>query len=186
MNRKLLIVLLMSLSSIASGQTLQDPSLRAELLSRLGADQEVRRIHMTEKLQRGPTVDIEDIKAMNAVDSANTEWMRALVKRLGWPAISRVGADGEEAAFLLVQHADRDTAFQSRCLLLLLRAYQEKEATGEQLALLTDRVEVAAGRPQVYGSQAWIGNDSVIFRPILDSPSVDERRAHLGLMPLDE
>jgi hypothetical protein len=95
-----------------------------------------------------------------------------------------VGSDGANAAFLLVQHADRDTAFQASVLPLLERAYAAGDAEGPQVALLTDRLAVARGRRQVYGSQADIVGGRVVLKPIADSASVDARRARVGLPPL--
>ena len=50
------------------------------------------------------------------VDEENTAWFKGVVDKHGWPGRRLVGHDGELAAFLLVQHADRDAAFQKRCL----------------------------------------------------------------------
>src|SRR5205085_1172028 len=71
----------------------------------------------------------------------------------GWPGKSLVGVDGANAAWLLVQHADQGRAFQKRCLPLLEAAVKKGEATGVQLAYLSDRVRVGAGEKQVYGTQ---------------------------------
>jgi len=97
-----------------------------------------------------------------------------------------VGPDGADAAFVLVQHADADTTLQARVLLLLARAYIEGEATGQQQALLTDRVATARGAPQVYGTQVDLVAGRAVLKPILDSSSVDARRAAVGLSPLRE
>jgi hypothetical protein len=40
-----------------------------------------------------------------------------------------VGEDGAHAAWLLAQHADRDPAFQRRCLDLLTQAVAGREAS---------------------------------------------------------
>ena len=65
--------------------------------------------------------------SMLAVDSANTAWRRDVAARLGRPARSAVGEEGTKAAFLLVQHADRDAAFQVAVLSLIERAYLRME-----------------------------------------------------------
>ena len=49
-----------------------------------------------------------------------------------------------------------------------------------------DRVRIADGLPQVYGTQAHIGNGRLEFYPIEDAASVDQRRASLGMVPLSE
>ena len=121
---------------------------------------------------------------MSSVDAANTRWLAEQVARRGWLGRTTVGEDGADAAFVLVQHADADTAFQARVLPLLARAYHAREATGQQLALLTDRVATARAQPQVYGTQVMLVAGRAVLMPIGDSAGVDARRAAVGLPPL--
>lgn len=172
-------------SAVTATAARQDETLRRELLTRADADQAVRLALIT-KQQHGLTPDSLDIARVIAVDTANTAWLRQIIAERGWPGKILVGADGANAAFLFVQHADRDTAFQAAALPLLERAYAAGEATGQQLALLTDRVATARGQRQVYGSQADIVAGHVIVKPIADSARVDARRARVGLPPLAE
>ena len=102
----------------------------------------------------------------------------------GWPTPARVGREGARAAFLIVQHADRDRAFQEEYLTYLESAVAAGDAPGEALALLTDRVRVAKGEPQLYGTQVNLTPDGLVLLPIEDSLHVDERRAALGMPPL--
>jgi hypothetical protein len=163
----------------------QDEGLRRELLRRVDVDQAVR-FDLMHKQQRGESPDTLDFARILAVDTANTSWLKGVVATRGWPGRSLVGADGANAAFLLVQHADRDTTFQARVLPLLERAYTNGDAEGQQVALLTDRLAVARGEPQVYGSQADISDGRVVLKTIRDSTHVDVRRARMGLPPLAE
>ena len=162
-----------------------DEALRGELLKRVETDQAVR-IDLMHKQQAGGSPDSLDIQRMLAVDTANTAWLKGVVESRGWPGRSAVGTDGANAAFLLVQHADRDTGFQAMVLPLMERAYAAGDAEGQQVALLTDRIAAARGEPQVYGSQASITNGRVILKPIRDSAGVDARRARMGLPLLAE
>lgn len=172
--------------SVAAGSLAMpspDGPLRRELLTRLAADQAVR-IDLAKKQSEGLALDSLDVERLITVDTANTEWLMGVVTAHGWPGRSAVGADGANAAFLLVQHADRNTAFQALVLPLLEQAYASGDAEGQQVALLTDRLASARGLPQVYGSQAGIADGRVVLRPIGDSASVDARRARMGLLPL--
>jgi ketosteroid isomerase-like protein len=108
--------------------------------------------------------------------------MKQIVKAHGWPVKGLVGDDGSRRAWLLVQHADRDVAFQKECLVLLEQAVKSGEADGINLAYLADRVATAEDRKQVYGTQFDDGEPL----PIEDEAHVDERRQAIGLAPLAE
>src|SRR4051812_12051885 len=94
-----------------------DPTLRVELLRRVSADQAVRE-EFTSALRAGRRPDSVLIARLTQVDAENTKWLAAVVGRRGWLGRAIVGEDGADAAFLLVQHADADTAFQA-CVLPL-------------------------------------------------------------------
>jgi hypothetical protein len=118
------------------------------------------------------------------VDAANTARMKRIVAERGWPGRSLVGEDGAQAAWLLVQHADHDPAFQRACLELLSHAVQAGEADARQQAYLTDRVLLAEGNQQRYGTQFMLVGGSWQPRPLTDPDHVDERRRQVGLEPL--
>ena len=144
-----------------------DEMLRAELLRRVAADQEARH-----------AVDVE---AMAAADGENLPWLRQVIADVGWPGRSLVGEAGADAAWLLAQHADRDPAFQRRCLNLLTAAVERGEATIVQQAYLTDRVLLHEGKPQEYGTQAIARDGRFEPRKLRDPDHVDQRRARVGL-----
>ena len=73
-------------------------------------------------------------------------------------------------AWLLVQHADRDRPFQKQCLELLREAVAKKEASGKDLADLTDRVLVGEGKNQIYGTQFITKDGKTTAQPMEDSP----------------
>ena len=101
-----------------------------------------------------------------------------------WPGFRLVGPDGEQAAWLIAQVGDAD--LQRRCLEHLDLAVDGGDAPAMHLACLVDRVRMADGRPQVYGSQWVVGADGHLAPwPIADPAAVDARRARVGLEPLD-
>ncbi len=118
------------------------------------------------------------------IDRRNTARMKEIVNRYGWPGIALVGKDGEQAAWLLVQHADQDHAFQKRCLVLLTEAVKSGQAAAEHMAYLTDRVRVAEKQKQVYGTQLHYAGGRLEPEPIADEAHVDSRRQAVGLPPL--
>jgi hypothetical protein len=160
-----------------------DAALRNELLLRVRSDQAARELFMLKQRTNG-SVDSADVARLGVVDTANTHWLERLIARQGWPTKAQVGVDGVRGALLLVQHADLDTAFQARVLPLIQKSYAAGDLPGGDVAMLTDRVAVNHGRPQVYGTQAKFVNGRWVPSPIADSASVDVRRAAMGLPPL--
>jgi len=161
------------------------PAIRHELLSMEQKDQAIRQRHMALR-QAGEPVPTAVMARMDSLNRAHAERLKAIIDAQGWPQPDQVGTDGVGAAFLIVQHATHDLAFQERSLEWLRAAYEDSAATGQQVALLTDRVRVQQGEPQLYGTQALIQDGTIVFRPIADSAHVDARREALGMMPLDE
>ncbi len=91
--------------------------------------------------------------SMAHVDCANTAWLRTQINEHGWFDISRYGERADEAAWLIVQHADRTPAFQGEMLIMLEGRAAVGETSPRRVAYLWDRVAVKEGRPQRYGTQ---------------------------------
>lgn len=153
-------------------KSMANPDLYAELMKRMKTDQEAR------------SAEPPNVFQLMLVDWDNTTWMKQVIEKHGWPGRAMVGRDGAQAARLLVQHADRDSAFQRRCLDLLTQAYEKGDASADQVAYLTDRVLLAEGKPQVYGTQFETVNGKLQPRPIENEAEVDKRREAMGLGPL--
>lgn len=150
------------------------PELRSELLRRAEQDQEARRLSGREWAKAA------------AVDAENLPWLEGVVAEVGWPGRSMVGADGAHAAWLLVQHCDTNPAFQRRCLGLITEAVRNGDATPAELAYLTDRVLLAEGQPQEYGTQMRGHEHGWAPGNLRDPDNVDERRAAMSLGPISE
>jgi hypothetical protein len=71
---------------------------------------------------------------------------------MGRPIRSMVGEAVSRAAWLLVQYADRDPAFQRRCLGLLAAAAAAGEVRPRDVAYLTDLDRLTEGRLQEIGN----------------------------------
>jgi uncharacterized protein len=159
----------------------RDDALRAELLRMVKEDQEARKEAIKASADDSPAH-----RKMVEIDRRNTARMKEIIEKYGWPGNSLVGEEGAHAAWLLVQHADRERAFQKRCLTLLEGAVKEREAAPVDLAYLTDRVRVAENKKQVYGTQFRQVEGKLEPYPIEDEKNVDRRRKELGLPPLAE
>lgn len=150
------------------------PDLHDELLALASRDQDAR-IALIENETSLATVE--------EIDRQTTARMKELVAALGWPGRTLVGENGAHAAWLLVQHADRDLAFQRHCLALMGPLIATGEVSAIDHAYLYDRVAVAESRPQRFGTQFGPDREP---RPIEDSQDVDARREALGLCSMAE
>lgn len=131
------------------------PELRKKLLQMKEDDQKYRRLML--QLQKDKQQNAEKIEQLivqiTELDTKHTALMEQTVTKIGWPKISDVGEDGSNAAWILVQHADKRPDFQNKCLDLLKEAVNAQEAKSSNYAYLYDRVQVAYNDKQVYGSQ---------------------------------
>jgi hypothetical protein len=157
--------------------------LRAEIASRVAMDQAVQR-ELSERIQAGQPIGPASAR-QDSVFNANLQWMRLVLAQYGWPGRRLVGDEGSHGAWLLLQHADRDTALQRTALQLLENAVGAGDASSRDLAYLTDRVRAAEGRPQVYGTQLrYDSRGCASPKPSEDPAQLDARRASVGLEPL--
>jgi len=169
-----------------SPDSAQNPKLRQELLSRMAEDQEARKkwLHLIDRPQQPKDAEEQVKLAMTRlrdVDRKNLTRMKEIVNRSGWPGKTLVGSDGSDAAWLLVQHADSDLAFQERCLALIVAAVKKGESPPRHMAYLTDRVRVAEGKKQVYGTQFHdVGGKQEPY-PVENEADLDRKRGEVGL-----
>jgi hypothetical protein len=118
-------------------------------------------------------------------DGARTERLREILDEYGWPTFELVGEDGEDAAWAIAQHSDLDQEFQKYALELLRDAVEVGQGSPGNLAYLEDRINVANGDNQNYGTQVGCGDDGPQpATPINDPETVDDRRVAAGLAPL--
>ena len=158
---------------------LRDAPLRQALLAREAKDQAAQ--HAAIAAGGG-----DAWRQTTPVSEANATWLKAVIAEKGWPGMARVGRDGAKAAWLIVQHADHDPAFQAHALALMQKASEAGDADPADMALLTDRVLLAQGKPQRYRTQfADAGHGVMELRPTEDLTTLDARRRAVGLQPLD-
>lgn len=145
---------------------------------------ELEAMARTDQIARRASSDA--FRSLEAIDRQNTARLREIVDRIGWPSVSKVGREGAHWAWLLVQHADQDPAFQKRCL-ELMKALLPDDVSPTDVAYLEDRVRVREGRPQLYGTQFSRQADGTMDHgPVEDPEGLDARRAVVGMMPIDE
>lgn len=172
------------------------PQLRQALLDLRQRDQTARKsmVELLSKQQPQPgggfTLSGDDAKILRAVrkvDAESTAFLKDMVAEHGWPTFTMVGKDGARAAWILAQHADADRDFQARVLALMKPLVNRGQAHPNDFALLTDRVLLAKGEPQIYATQFTTDENGVQRpAPTRDWSTIDARRADVGLAPIAE
>jgi hypothetical protein len=152
------------------------PALRRELLALVERDQAARNAWIAKR------DDPAAGDAVKAIDRETSARMKQIVAEHGWPGKKLIGEDGASAAWLLVQHADAEPAFQKQCLALIEPLIKTGDVEARHYAYLYDRVAVAEKRPQRWGTQ-FAGDAPA---PIEDEAHVDERRKAIGLPTMAE
>lgn len=115
------------------------------------------------------------------IDRDNTATLKVMLAEIGWPTISDYGETADHLAWLLVQHADHDPAFQARILKRLQGLLAAGETSPKNVAYLYDRVALKQGRPQRYGTQMHCVDGSYGPQPLEDPDRIDEIRQATGL-----
>jgi hypothetical protein len=163
-------MLLMAITAMAA-QEVTHPQLRDELMA------------MRERDQKHRLPGQRDERLTAQADAANQSRLRAIVKEFGWPTLPMVGLKASQGAWLIVQHADNDLAFQQATLALITPLSEQGLVPKAHVAYLHDRVS----KPQRFGTQgACVGKGKWEPREIADAALVEERRKSMGLEPLAE
>jgi len=180
MKRTLLALVVLALTACASAAPAPTPEPTSAAPIVFDQDLHDELIAMFDRDQAG-RLGGEDSEG----DQRRTQRLVEIVDEHGWPGLSLVGKDGEDAAWTIAQHSDLDPEIQARFLEDLRAAFERGEASPGNLAYLEDRVAVAQGKPQTYGTQVGCGPDGPApATPIADEAGVEQRRKEAGLDPL--
>ena len=118
------------------------------------------------------------------IDHRNTEWLKRVIAKDGWPTISKVGKQASNNAWLLAQHADDDPVFQLRVLRLMEPLAKQGEVERGNYALLYDRVMLPLTGKQRYGTQFTCDTKGWHPQALENEAAVDARRKEVGLDPI--
>jgi hypothetical protein len=162
----------------ASTVATADAGLLSELKARVAADQAARKKWLADPENE------ELAGAVETLDTSNLHWLKKLISAQGFPKAAQIGKEGVHLAWVLLQHADRDPELQREQLAVLTLRHAAGELPANDLARITDRVLLANGEPQKYGTQFdWFAGEFKLPEPAALA-TIDASRAELGLMPL--
>ncbi|MFG2888081.1 DUF6624 domain-containing protein [Streptomyces sp. NPDC048248] len=150
-------------------------------MTRAELAEELHRRADADQRARNQCIETGEAGGLAQIDADNTAWIKTVIAEHGWPGTALVGERAADEAWLLVQHADRDPAFQSHALEHLKTAVEAGDAPARHLAYLTDRAVVGAGKLQMYGTQYADDGNGLRPQPVLELDGLDERRAVMGL-----
>jgi hypothetical protein len=157
----------------------ENPKLKKELIE-LGES-------LAEAITKAHVVDRESPKAkreLTELEKKAGSRVCALLESSGWPKRSAVGIDGSNA-FLYLLTRSLDLRKQNEVYPLVVSAFERGEVEGGVvLASYVDRLRLALGRGQLYGSQVSIKDGFLVMAPIERASEVDKRRASFKLQPL--
>lgn len=162
-----------------------DSALAAQLGQRYAHDQAAAEA----LIKKSPNFDKpnpEAWKHLLAVHKANLVWFKPIVDAHGFPTVQQVGPKGVEHAWMLVQHAGSDPAFQDKVLAELKAQLSAEPYLRSNYALLTDRVRIAQRKPQIYGTQFTVKDGHLVMQKTEDVARLDKRRANMDLMPISD
>lgn len=154
---------------------------------------EINDIYNTDQTERLKLKEIESLRSVDSVllatkrahlyknDSLHLLKVDKLISEKGWLGPDIIGNQGNTTLFLVIQHSNLST--QIRYLPILKKAVEEGKASATDLAYLVDRVLVAQGKKQIYGTQVKRDTNSnyYIVPPIENPENVNIKREQVGL-----
>jgi antitoxin component of RelBE/YafQ-DinJ toxin-antitoxin module len=172
-----MLLLLVLLSTLSVAQT--KPELQKQLLNMA---QQSEQIQVAQKNDA-----TEALKSMATdISQLHTQTLNQIVQLQGWPTKAQVTEEGVRAAFSLASHSN-NLSFQQNMLPFIIQSYMDKQGmSGEAVAIFTDKVSIAQGKNQVFGTQADLIDGKLVFFKIENEDSVDQLRAQMGMTNLAE
>ena len=129
-------------------------------------------------------------KYKDSVFTTHKMQVEKMFKDYGFLGFDKVGKDGSNNFWLIVQHCDKFPEFQKKILKEMDKEVKKKNANPNNYAYLYDRVEANAGRKQLFGTQLnyeveTTGRAYPKFG-LIDSANVDKIRKEYNLEPLKD
>lgn len=190
MNRSLIFAVLLLLAGMPllySQQTTRSfNKVLADSLSRMVVDDQVAANVRTGKYKDYTTEAWNHFK--DSVFDSHQKVLEKIFRQYGFPGYDLVGKEGAQHFWLMVQHCDRQPAFQEQVLAAMKDEVKRSNANAQNYAYLTDRVLLNTQRKQLYGTQVTYNLDScqAIPKPLQDSSTVNLRRKEMGLGSVEE
>lgn len=124
---------------------------------------------------------------MEEIYQENYDDAKVIFSKFGFPGYNRVGKDGSDKFWLVVQHLNKWPDFQKLVLKKMEAEVKKKNASPDKYAYLLDRINLNKGELQIYGTQIWydVRYHRTFPYPIVDIKTVNKRRKAVGLEALE-
>lgn len=128
---------------------------------------------------------IEYALKMEETDSTNLVVVSHILDSYGW--LDGLSKEADKAISLVIDHSDLETMnkYQS----LFHEAAEKGHISVNDLVTMEDRMLMNAGKPQIYGTQAYAlerqGESIIYIWPVEEPEKLNERRAEVGLSPIE-
>ncbi len=157
-------------------------SLQEQLMSMQAADLALR----AQLLQAGVLFDGYHPE-MQKLHQANAEALMAILDEHGWPTPDLVGTEGTSAAWMIMQHAIGNPPLLRKSMQMIEHLGDASGVTALDKARTMDRIRYFEGKKQLYGTNFdWDEQGLLSPTPIEEADKVDQRRAQIGLDPLQK
>lgn len=119
------------------------------------------------------------------IDYQNQVKVVSLIEKCGWPERREVGAKAMNAVFLVLQHASAE--LRQKYFPMIKASAEKGDLPLRVVAMMEDRMLMENGKKQKYGTQLVSHNGGPMkLHPIEDPATLNERRAAMGMEPIEE
>ena len=123
----------------------------------------------------------ESIRDKEGIEFHKEELTSIMNQLNRYPGRSVVGCDYELVAWMIIHQCD--LVFMKNTMPYLETAVSSKDLHPMFLADVIDKIEIAEGRHQIYGTQFVEKEGKKIYYPVIDPPYIESRRRSMGLAP---
>lgn len=154
--------------------------IKDEIISMMVTDKKLK----DKKLEFNNGLEVENKDVLN-LQRKNTKRLKEIIKDYGFPTISLVGKDGNDAVFHLVHSSTEDIKFASK-IYKQLSKLPKSEINLKEYAIFEDTLNYYVRKPQVYGTKYYYNLEG-FYVPweLYDKKNVNRFRKSIGFDSLD-
>lgn len=149
------------------------------LVNRIEAAQFDEKIHQIEGMDEQEAM-MEHFNQMEPIRNENYKVAQSILSNCAFPDTAQIGQDNMEVFLEVLRNSDRNLIVYHYGK--IKDAMESGKLDKKNFAVIQDRLLMLNGYPQIYGSQVFWDR----LHPIDEPETVNERRAAVGLKPIEE